>query len=107
MGVKMDILSLKDYFRLVKFLNRQNIFSHIILMDKQQFQTLEKPNGKLHSKITTKSRLFFVLFLIRMSTALPNICCDFLAPPTFLLYVPMKYGLQRESIVCMASHDLQ
>ena len=33
-------------------------------MDKEQFQTLEKPNQKLHSKIITKSRLFFVLFLI-------------------------------------------
>ena len=68
MGVKMDILSLKDYFRLVKFLNRQNIFSHIIPMDKQQFQTLEKPKRKLHSKSTTKSRLFFVLFLISSLT---------------------------------------
>ena len=68
MGVKMDILSLKDYFRLVKFLNRQKIFSHIIAMDKEQFQTLEKPNRKLHSKITTKSRLFFVLFLISSLT---------------------------------------
>jgi hypothetical protein len=37
-------------------------------MDKQQFQTLEKPNRKLHSKITTKSRLFFVLFLISSLT---------------------------------------
>lgn len=64
MGVKMDILSLKDYFRPVKVLNRQKIFSHIIPMDRQQFQTLEKPNRKLHSKITIKSRLFFVLFLI-------------------------------------------
>ena len=33
-------------------------------MDKEQFQTLENPNQKLHSKIITKSRLFFVLFLI-------------------------------------------
>ena len=68
MGVKMDILSLKDYFRLVKFLNRLNIFSHILPMDKQQFQTLEKPNQKLHSKITRKSRLFFVLFFISSLT---------------------------------------
>ncbi len=37
-------------------------------MDKQQFQTLEKPNRKLHSKITTKSRLFFVFFLISSFT---------------------------------------
>ena len=37
-------------------------------MDKEQFQTLEKPNRKLHSKITTKSRLFFVLFLISSIT---------------------------------------
>ena len=37
-------------------------------MDRQQFQTLEKPNRKLHSKITIKSRLFFVLFLISSLT---------------------------------------
>jgi len=64
MDVKMAILSLKDYFRLVKSLNRQKILSHIIPMDKKQFQTLEKPNRKLHSKIITKSSLLFLLFII-------------------------------------------
>ena len=37
-------------------------------MDKEQFHTLEKPNQKLHSKITIKSRLIFVLFLISSLT---------------------------------------
>jgi hypothetical protein len=68
MGVKMDILSLKDYFRLVKFLNRHKILSHIALMDKPQIQILKKPSRFFYSKIITKSRVFFLLFLISSLT---------------------------------------
>ena len=70
MDAKMAILSLKDYLRQVKLLNREENLSHIIIMDNQHFTDVIKTNRGSQSKIITKSRIFFLSFLIITLTVL-------------------------------------
>lgn len=70
MEIKMDFLSLKDYWLQVKLLNRKKNLSHIIIMDQKHYTDVVKTNPVLSSRIITKSRIFFLSFLIITLTVL-------------------------------------